>query len=114
MSVLVAALGRRTTPAQAYNTGFAVYWTGWCLAFPLWVLGPQRAVGVLRRGRALTAGEAAVALVPVAGGAVTELWPQRRRIDVAAGAVMIGTAVGTRWLRSCCGAGCISSSFRGR
>src|SRR4051812_29731101 len=33
--ILAATLGAR----RGYLLGFAIYWIGWCLAVPLWILG---------------------------------------------------------------------------
>jgi len=52
MAAVFAVLRRLLPPASAYNVGFAIYWAGWCLAFPLWVLGPDRAFRILTTGRA--------------------------------------------------------------
>jgi hypothetical protein len=43
MAAVFGLLARRLPPRRAYNVGFGLYWVGWCLAFPLWVLGPRRA-----------------------------------------------------------------------
>jgi membrane protease YdiL (CAAX protease family) len=93
MALAFAALGRRLPPQAAYNAGFAVYWLGWCLGFPAWVLGPRRLLTVLRAGRSLTAGEAVLALLPAAGAVATELLPQRAGVDRRVAAVMVGSAV---------------------
>ena len=34
-------LGARLGPKKGYFTGFLLYWTGWCLLVPLWVVGPR-------------------------------------------------------------------------
>lgn len=93
MSALFAVLRRRLPARTAYNVGFAVYWLGWCLAFPLWVLGPRRLVRALAAGRPATSAERVVLLLPVVGGAATALLPRRRDVDVGVAAVMAGSAV---------------------
>lgn len=35
-------LVRRFGPKRGYLGGFLVYWIGWCLLLPLWVLGPSQ------------------------------------------------------------------------
>ncbi|MGA7271252.1 MAG: hypothetical protein WB239_09290 [Acidimicrobiia bacterium] len=50
MWVLFSALARRMSSRAAYNTGFVVYWLGWCGLFPLWVLGWRRSLGLLAGG----------------------------------------------------------------
>ena len=93
MWALFRVLAGQLTPRAAYNVGFAVYWLGWCLGFPVYVLGPRGALHVLRTGRGPTAGEWALLLFPVAGGAGTQLLPHRREIDAQVALVMAGTAV---------------------
>jgi hypothetical protein len=93
MAGVFALLARRYRPQVAYNVGFAVYWFGWCLAFPLWVLGPRRAVQVLRSGRRPTLGEAALLVLPVAGSVATQLLPRRDEVDARVGGVMMVTGV---------------------
>jgi membrane protease YdiL (CAAX protease family) len=90
---LFGALGRRLPPTLAYNLGFAIYWTGWCTAFPIAVLGSRRARHVLTQGRTPTAGEWAMLAFPVAGAVTTTLLPQRRNADACTAAVMVSTAM---------------------
>jgi membrane protease YdiL (CAAX protease family) len=92
MAAVFAVLARHLPPRKAYNVGFGIYWAGWCLAVPVAVLGPRRALRVLTAGRRPTIGEAAALVVPVVGGLVTELLPRRRLLDGGVLAVMAGTA----------------------
>jgi len=92
MSALFAVLARRQPPRRAYNVGFGAYWLGWCLAFPLWAIGPRRAIGVLTRGRRPAAGDAVALLLPVLGAAASELFPHRRLVRGRVLAVMATTA----------------------
>jgi len=86
----VFALLKRLLPVRAAHTaGFAVYWAGWCLAFPLWVLGPRGVVHALRSGRRPTPIDVALLAFPVAGAIGTELLPHRQLIDRHVAAVMI-------------------------
>ncbi|HEY3439088.1 MAG TPA: CPBP family intramembrane glutamic endopeptidase [Actinotalea sp.] len=87
-----AALGKRLPPRQAYNLGFATYWALWCFAVPAWLLGPRRALAVIRAGRRPTVSEAALLAVPVLGAVGTALAPNARRVDAQLAAVMLGTA----------------------
>jgi hypothetical protein len=73
MWVTFTALTRRVRPVTAYNIGFAMYWGGWCLAFPIWVLGPRKAVQVLLAGRRPSLGEAVLLALPLAGSVGTQL-----------------------------------------
>jgi hypothetical protein len=92
MAAVFALLGRRLPPRAAYAAGFAVYWAGWCLGFPLWVLGPRGVLRVLRGGRRLRPADVALLAFPVAGAVGAELLPHRRLVDRQVAAVMIGTA----------------------
>src|SRR3954451_24669086 len=51
MTAVFALLRRRLPRRAAYAAGFAVYWAGWCAAFPLWVLRPHGVRRALRSGR---------------------------------------------------------------
>lgn len=93
MMWLFRVLSRRLSPAAAYNLGFAVYWLGWCVALPLWLLGPKAAVRLLAAGRRPTGAESALLLLPVAGAVGTQLLPGRRQMNAAVAAVMAGTGV---------------------
>jgi membrane protease YdiL (CAAX protease family) len=93
MAVTFALLRRRLEPRLAYNAGFAVYWFGWCAAFPLWVLGPRGVARVLRDGRRPGAADVALTALPVAGAVAVELLPHRRLVDREVAAVMVGCAV---------------------
>jgi len=93
MAGAFALLQRLLGPRRAYNASFALYWTGWCLAFPLWLAGPRRVLRLLRDGARPSAAELALLALPVAGAAATELVPNRPAIDPKVAAVMIGTAV---------------------
>jgi len=92
MAAVFAVLRRLLPPASAYNVGFAIYWAGWCLAFPLWVLGPDRAFRILTTGRAPGPLLALLLTVPGAGAFATRLLPNRRIIDGQVAAVIAGTA----------------------
>lgn len=93
MAGAFAGLQRLLGPRHAYNAGFALYWAGWCLAFPLWLAGPRRVVRLLREGARPSAAELALLALPVAGAAATELAPNRRAIDAMLAVAMVGTAV---------------------
>ncbi len=93
MAAVFAALGHLLPPRAAYATGFAVYWAGWCLGFPVWVLGPTGAVRALGAGRRPGPGGIALLALPVAGAVGAELVPHRRLADRRVLAVMVGTAV---------------------
>lgn len=92
MSAVFPLLRRRLGPRRAYNTGFVIYWLGWCAAFPLWALGPRGVVRVLGNGRPPGAANVALTALPLAGAAATELLPNRRLVDRQVAGVMIGTA----------------------
>lgn len=92
MAAVFGLLARRLPPRRAYNVGFGIYWLGWCLAFPVWVLGRRRAATVLLSGRRPTVGEAVVLAVPVLGAAATALVPYRRDIDPGVAVVMVVSA----------------------
>jgi hypothetical protein len=51
MAAAFTVLDRLLGPRRGYNAGFALYWAGWCFAFPLWVLGGGRAMRLLSGGR---------------------------------------------------------------
>ncbi|MGY1781954.1 CPBP family intramembrane glutamic endopeptidase [Geodermatophilus sp. SYSU D01036] len=93
MAATFAVLRRRLPPRPAYVVGFALYWAGWCLGFPLWVLRPRGVARVLRAGRRPGAGDVALLAFPVAGAVGTALLPHRRLVDREVAAVMAGTAV---------------------
>jgi membrane protease YdiL (CAAX protease family) len=93
MGLVFAVLRRRLQPRHAYNVGFAIYWLGWCTAFPLWVLGPRGARRVLGSVRRPGMAESALLALPVAGAVGSELLPHRRLVDPPVGAVLVGTAV---------------------
>jgi len=92
MAGAFAVLERPLGPRRGYNAGFALYWVGWCLGFPLWVLGPRRLLRLLREGTRLSPADLALLAVPVAGAAATELAPNRQAIDPKVAAVMVATA----------------------
>jgi membrane protease YdiL (CAAX protease family) len=91
MAGVFAALSRRYPARTAYNAGFAVYWAG-CLALPIGVLGPRRALRVLASGRRPSGGEAAALLLPVVGAVTTEFLPQRPLVHPRVAATMVGSA----------------------
>lgn len=91
MAALFRFLSRRLPPPTAYNIGFAVYWLGWCIAFPLWILGPRTTVRLLAHGRRPSIGELTLLLLPVIGAAGTQLVPNRRAVRGPVAAVMICT-----------------------
>src|SRR3954469_13676386 len=92
MTAVFALLRRRLSPRGAYAAGFAVYWAGWCAAFPLWVLRPRGVVRVLRGGRRPIPVDVALLTVPVIGAVGAELLPHRGLVDRRVAAVMIGAA----------------------
>jgi membrane protease YdiL (CAAX protease family) len=92
MTVVFDLLRRRTTARAAYNSGFLVYWLGWCLAVPMWLLGPREAARLLVTGRPLPRVHLVLLAIPVAGAVGAELIPHRRQIDVPTAAVMAATA----------------------
>jgi hypothetical protein len=92
MAAVFTVLRGRLNPRAAYNLGFAIYWGGWCLAVPVVVLGPRRAVRVLASGRRPSRGEALALLLPVIGGLTSECLPRRRFVDGRVLAMMVGSA----------------------
>jgi membrane protease YdiL (CAAX protease family) len=92
MSGAFAILARVLPPRRAYNAGFALYWAAWCVGFPLWALGPRRCLKVLVCGRGPSAGEIAALLLPVLGGAGTELLPHRGLVDRRTATMMVTSA----------------------
>ncbi|MGY1726321.1 type II CAAX prenyl endopeptidase Rce1 family protein [Geodermatophilus sp. SYSU D01062] len=92
MAAVFSVLRRRLPPRAAHAAGFAVYWLGWCGAFPLWVLGPRGAVRALRSGRRPGPLDVALLAVPVAGAVSAELWPHRHLVDREVAAVVVTTA----------------------
>jgi hypothetical protein len=93
MAGVFAGLGRVLPSRTAWRAGFAVYWIGWCGAFPLWVLGPRGVLRALRSGRRPRPAELPLLALPVAGAIGAELWPNRRLVTPAVAAVMVGSAV---------------------
>src|SRR5215203_5034190 len=92
MAAVFAALRRRLPPRPAYIVGFLVYWAGWCIGFPLWVLGPRGVARVLCAGRRPGRVDVALLAFPVAGAIGAELLPHRRLVDRQVAGVMAGTA----------------------
>jgi membrane protease YdiL (CAAX protease family) len=92
MSALFRVLAGRLGAQRAYNAGFAVYWLGWCTAFPLLIVGGRRAAGVLTGGRRPRGGEAVALALPAAGAIVAEFLPNRHLVDRRVGAAMALTA----------------------
>jgi hypothetical protein len=93
MAAVFTGLRRHTTVRTAYNVGFFVYWVGWCLTVPLWLLGPRNAARLLIAGQRLPRHQVALLAVPVAGAIFTQLVPHRREIDASTAATMVGSAV---------------------
>jgi membrane protease YdiL (CAAX protease family) len=91
MAGLFRALSRRLPAPTAYNVGFAVYWLGWCTAFPLWAIGPRAAARLLKQGRRPSIVEAALLLLPVVGAIGTQLLPNRKAVSAPVAAVMTTT-----------------------
>jgi hypothetical protein len=73
MTALFRVLTGRLSPRLAYNAGFAVYWLGWCTAFPLLIVGWRRAAAVLAGGRWPRHGETVALALPAAGAIAAEL-----------------------------------------
>jgi hypothetical protein len=92
MAGLFRLLSRYLAPRRAYNLGFAIYWLGWCCGFPLVVLGPRSVARLLTVGRRPSLGEAGLLFLPIAGAVGTQLLPNRKAIDKAVAAVMVGSA----------------------
>jgi membrane protease YdiL (CAAX protease family) len=92
MTAVFALLRRRLSPRGAYAAGFTVYWAGWCVAFPLWVLGPRGVVRVLRSGRRPTPVDGALLSLPLLGAMGAELLPHRDLVDRRVAGVMIALA----------------------
>ena len=92
MAAVFAVLRRRLPPRPAYIAGFLLYWAGWCIGFPLWVLGPRGVAGVLRAGRRPGPIDVALLAFPVVGAVGAELLPHRGLVDRQVAAVMAGTA----------------------
>jgi hypothetical protein len=92
MAAAFGLLRRLLPPRTAHLMGFTVYWSGWCLGFPLWALGPRGVTRALTGGRRATAAETVVLAVPVVGAVTTQLLPHRREVTPAVAAVMVGAA----------------------
>lgn len=92
MAAVFGGLRRCMSSPAAYNSGFAIYWLGWCLAVPLWLLGPREAVRLLATGRPLPRSLLLPLALPVTGAVATQLIPHRREVDVPTAAIMAGTA----------------------
>jgi hypothetical protein len=90
MAMVFAVLRRYVTAPTAYNMGFAIYWFGWCLAVPLWLLGPRNAARLLTTGRRLPRSHVALLAMPVAGAIGTQLIPRRSEVDRPTAAIMVG------------------------
>ena len=73
--------------------GFALYWIGWCLAVPLWALGPRTAARLLTGGRRPSTGDVVLLALPVCGAIGTQLAPRIRDIDAATGTAMVASAL---------------------
>jgi hypothetical protein len=108
MAGLFRLLSRYLAPRRAYNLGFAIYWLGWCCGFPLVVLGPKSVARLLTVGRRPSLGEAGLLFLPIAGAVGTQLLPNRKAIDKAVAAVMVGSAAVNAVGEECSG---VASSF---
>jgi membrane protease YdiL (CAAX protease family) len=93
MAVIFRWLSQRFSPRAAYNVGFAIYWLGWCIGFPLVVLGPGRGARVLVKGRRPSVAEMLLLIVPVAGAVTTELLPNRSKVNKTLATVMTMSGV---------------------
>lgn len=93
MAAVFAGLRRCVSAPTAYNGGFAVYWLGWCLSVPLWLLGPRHVVELVVTGRRLPPDRLLFLALPIAGAVGTQLIPHRREIDIPTAATMVGTAL---------------------
>jgi hypothetical protein len=93
MAAAFTVLDRLLGPRRSYNAGFALYWAGWCFAFPLWVLGGRRAMRVLSGGTRPPVIDAVWLVLPVAGAATAELLPNRRAVDRKVAVMMAGSAL---------------------
>jgi membrane protease YdiL (CAAX protease family) len=113
MTAVFAVLRRRLSPRGAYAAGFAVYWAGWCAAFPLWVLRPRGVVRVLRSGRRPTPADVALLTFPVIGAVGAELLPHRGLVDRRVAAVMIGAATVNATAEELLWRGIFLDQFRG-
>ena len=93
MAGAFALLRRLLGPRRGYNAGFAVYWAGWCAAFPVWVMGGKRVLRILSAGTTPSGIDAAWLIVPVAGAVSTELLPNRHAVTPKVGLTMAASAV---------------------
>jgi membrane protease YdiL (CAAX protease family) len=91
MAAVFGWLSGRLPPRTAYNVGFAIYWLGWCIGFPLLMLGPRRAARLLSQARRPSRPETLLLLLPVAGAVSTELLPNRKQIDGSVAVIMAAT-----------------------
>jgi hypothetical protein len=88
-TLLQRLLGQR----RGYNAGFAVYWMGWCAAFPMWAMGGKRVLRLLSAGTTPSGIDAAWLIVPIAGAVSTELLPNRHAVTAKVAMTMATTAV---------------------
>jgi membrane protease YdiL (CAAX protease family) len=93
MAATFTVLRRLFGPRWGYNAGFAVYWAGWCAAFPMWVMGGKRVLRMLSAGAAPSVIDTAWLIVPVGGAVSTELLPNRRAVTPSVGMTMAATAI---------------------
>jgi membrane protease YdiL (CAAX protease family) len=93
MTAVFAGLRRCASARAAYNGGFAIYWLGWCLSVPLWLLGPRNVVDLVMTGRRLPPDRLLLLALPIAGAFGTQLIPKRRQINVSTAVTMVGTAL---------------------
>jgi len=93
MAAVFIGLRRCVSARTAYNAGFAIYWLGWCLSVPAWVLGPRNAVRLVMTGRRLPRDRLILLALPIAGAVGTQLIPRRREVDMPTAVTMVGTAL---------------------
>jgi hypothetical protein len=110
---LFPLLRRLLGARRGYNVGFALYWAGWCVAFPRWVVGagifgrlfrdgrPPSAFDLYRPTRYLAARmpQASVRMCGIDGG---EDSAEDRPVQPAAPAARSGREAGSNVLRRTC------------
>jgi membrane protease YdiL (CAAX protease family) len=93
MAAVFAGLRRCMSARNAYNAGFAVYWLGWCLSVPAWLLGPRTAVRLVVSGRRLQRDRLILLALPIGGALATQLIPHRREVDMPTALTMVSTGL---------------------